>query len=91
MASQDAPPSGATDAVLMKSEAMPEGSQPVEELDFNKLKRPITAEDLYLGMRHMGFQASSMAEAIRIINNMASSHSPLQKPSLYDPLHAKQK
>lgn len=91
MASHDAPPSGATDAVLMKSEAMPEGSQPVEELDFNKLKRPITAEDLYLGMRHMGFQASSMAEAIRIINNMASSHSPLQKPSLYDPLHAKQK
>ncbi|OAQ72985.1 deoxyhypusine synthase [Pochonia chlamydosporia 170] len=69
---QDAPPSGATDAVLMKSEEMPADAQPVEELDFNKLKRPITAEDLYLGMRHMGFQASSMAEAIRIINDMAN-------------------
>ncbi|KJK80931.1 Deoxyhypusine synthase [Metarhizium anisopliae BRIP 53293] len=56
---QDAPPSQATDAVLVKSEAMPDGSQPVEELDFNKLKRPITAEDLFLGMRHMGFQASN--------------------------------
>lgn len=74
---QDVPPSGATDAVLMKSEEMPADAQPVEELDFNKLKRPITAEDLYLGMRHMGFQASSMAEAIRIINDMASTD-PLQ-------------
>ncbi|KHO01990.1 Deoxyhypusine synthase [Metarhizium album ARSEF 1941] len=63
---QDAPPPQAADAVLMKSDAMPEGSQPVQELDFNMLKRPITAEDLFLGMRHMGFQASSMAEAIRI-------------------------
>ncbi|QLI67687.1 Deoxyhypusine synthase [Metarhizium brunneum] len=73
---QDAPPSQATGAVLMKSEAMPDGSQPVEELDFNKLKRPITAEDLFLGMRHMGFQASSMAEAIRIINEMREWKDP---------------
>lgn len=65
-----APPSGATDAVLMKSEAMPADAQKVEELDFNKLKGPITAEDLFLGMRHMGFQASAMGEAIRIINDM---------------------
>lgn len=54
----------------MKSEQMPEGSQKVEELDFNKIKGPITAEDLYLGMQNMGFQASSIGEAIRIINNM---------------------
>lgn len=68
----DAAPSAATEAVLMKSEAMPADAQPVEELDFNKLKGPITAQDLYLGMRHMGFQASSTAEAIRIINDMVS-------------------
>ncbi len=63
-------PSGAKDAVLVKSEDMPADAQKVEELDFNKLKGPITAEDLFLGMRHMGFQASAMGEAIRIINDM---------------------
>lgn len=69
-ATNDAPPSSVTDAVLMKSAEMPSDAQKVEELDFNKLKGPITAEDLFLGMRHMGFQASSMGEAIRIINDM---------------------
>ncbi|KAG6012499.1 Deoxyhypusine synthase [Claviceps pusilla] len=72
----DAAPSGATEAVLVKSEAMPADAQPVEELDFNKLKGPITAQDLYLGMRHMGFQASSTAEAIRIINDMREWRDP---------------
>lgn len=67
------PPSQAKDAVLVKSVEMPTGAQKVEELDFNKFKgRPITAEDLYQGMRHMGFQASSVGEAIRIINAMVS-------------------
>ncbi|KAH0594214.1 hypothetical protein MHUMG1_08053 [Metarhizium humberi] len=70
---QDAPPSQATDAVLMKSEAMPDGSQPVEELDFNKLKRPITAEDLFLGMRHMGFQASNTSEKTTIFLGYTSN------------------
>ncbi|KAG6166072.1 Deoxyhypusine synthase [Claviceps purpurea] len=72
----DAAPSAATEAVLVKSEAMPADAQPVEELDFNKLKGPITAQDLYLGMRHMGFQASSTAEAIRIINDMRDWKDP---------------
>lgn len=66
----NAAPSGAKDAVLVKSEDMPADAQKVEELDFNKLKGPITAEDLFLGMRHMGFQASAMSEAVRIINDM---------------------
>ncbi len=67
------PPTEATNAVLVPSVEMPEGSQKVEELDFNKFKgRPITAEDLYEGMKHMGFQASSMGEAVRIINEMVS-------------------
>ena len=69
------PPSQATDAVLVKSTAMPADAQKVEELDFNKLKgRPITVDDLYQGMKHMGFQASAMAEAIRIINDMVGPH-----------------
>src|SRR3569833_1199235 len=69
--SSSQPPAAATGAVLVKSAEMPEGSQKVEELDFNKFKgKPITVDDLYQGMRHMGFQASSMGEAIRIINDM---------------------
>lgn len=70
---QDQPPSAATEAVLVQSVEMPEDAQQVEELDFNKFKgRPITADDLLQGMKHMGFQASSMCEAVRIINGMRS-------------------
>lgn len=71
------PPSAATDAVLVKSVQMPQDAQKVEELDFNKFKgRPITAEDLYEGMKHMGFQATSIGEAIRIINEMRAWKDP---------------
>ncbi|RYP22534.1 hypothetical protein DL765_001592 [Monosporascus sp. GIB2] len=65
------PPSQATDAVLVPSAELPQGAQKVEEIDFNDFKgRPITVEDMVQGMRHMGFQASSMGEAVRIINDM---------------------
>ncbi|PKS12170.1 hypothetical protein jhhlp_001468 [Lomentospora prolificans] len=74
--SQNQPPAAATDAVLVPSDEMPKDAQRVEELDFNKLKRPITAEDLLQGMRHMGFQASSIAEAVRIINDMRAWRDP---------------
>jgi deoxyhypusine synthase len=68
---QGAPPSTVTDAVLVPSNEMPEDSQKVEELDFNKFAgRPITVDDLISGMNNMGFQASSIGEAIRIINDM---------------------
>ncbi|KAM7208548.1 Deoxyhypusine synthase [Naviculisporaceae sp. PSN 640] len=70
-------PSSVADAVLVKSAEMPEGSQRVEELDFNDFKgRPITAEDLLNGMKHMGFQASSIGEAVRIINEMRAWSDP---------------
>lgn len=68
-------PDGVLSAVLKPSEAMPASAQPVEELDFNKLLArggPITASDLLDGMRYMGFQASSIGEAVRIINDMVS-------------------
>ena len=70
------PPPEATQAVLVPSDEMPQDAQKVEELDFNKLKGPITANDLLQGMRHMGFQASSMCEAVRIINEMVSNIRP---------------
>lgn len=74
-----APPELATGAVLVPSIDMPEGAQKVEELDFNKFRgRAITVEEMLDGMKHMGFQASSMAEAIRIINDMVSDvHVPM--------------
>lgn len=69
--SSSAPPALATGAVLVPSVEMPEGSQKVEELDFNKFAgRSITVDELLEGMKHMGFQASSVAEAVRIINDM---------------------
>ena len=69
-----APPSSVTDAVLVKSSVMPEGSQKVEELDFNKFSgHPITVDDLVSGMDHMGFQASSVGQAVKIINDMVSN------------------
>jgi deoxyhypusine synthase len=66
------PPPKATEAVLTKSEEMPKDASKVEELDFNKITGPVTAEHLLQGMKHMGFQATAMSEAIRIINDMVS-------------------
>lgn len=82
MASQphEQPPAAATEAVLVKSVEMPADAQKVEELDFNKFAgRPITVDDLYQGMKHMGFQASSMCEAIRIINDMVCTQKRKEK------------
>lgn len=66
--------STAKEAVLIAGE-MPAGAQKVEELDFNKFAggQPITVDDLLSGMTNMGFQASSIGEAVRIINNMVRS------------------
>ncbi|PMD38725.1 deoxyhypusine synthase, partial [Hyaloscypha variabilis F] len=61
---------------------MPEGSQKVEELDFNKFAgRDITVNDLISGMNNMGFQASSIGEAVRIINDMCTWKDP-EDPTL---------
>ncbi|RYP76828.1 hypothetical protein DL771_001564 [Monosporascus sp. 5C6A] len=73
----NSPPSQATDAVLVPSAELPQGAQKVEEINFNDFKgRPINVEDMVQGMRHMGFQASSMGEAVRIINDMRSWRDP---------------
>ena len=68
---EDAAPSSVTAAVLKPSDEMPKGSQKVEELDFNAYNgRSITVEELIDGMKHMGFQATSIGEAVRIISEM---------------------
>lgn len=80
----NAVPASVTNAVLVTSDEMPAGSQKVEELDFNKLASgPVTVDDLISGMKHMGFQATSIGEAVRIINDMVSfSYARPKYPSL---------
>ncbi|KAF2488679.1 Deoxyhypusine synthase [Lophium mytilinum] len=70
-------PSGATDAVLKPSDPVPDGARQVEGIDFNKYRdRPITVEELVAGMSSMGFQATSVGEAVRIINDMRAWRDP---------------
>jgi deoxyhypusine synthase len=64
-------PKLATDAVLKPSQAVPEGSREVRGIDFDDFKDgSISVDSLVAGMANMGFQASSLAEAVRIINEM---------------------
>ena len=72
-ANDSAAPAGATDAVLKPSEPVPEGSRQVQGIDFNQYaSRSITVEELVGGYASMGFQATSVGEAVRIINGMVS-------------------
>ncbi|KAF2114886.1 Deoxyhypusine synthase [Lophiotrema nucula] len=79
-ANHDTPPSVpsvATNAVLIPSETVPEGSKEVQGIDFNKYaQRAITVEELVGGMANMGFQATSVGEAVRIINEMRTWREP---------------
>lgn len=69
--STGAPPASVAAAVLVPSNEMPKGSQKVEELDFDNFSdEKMSVEDLINGMSNMGFQASSIGEATRIINDM---------------------
>ena len=81
MATNNAAPSGATDAVLKPSDPVPEGAMPVKGLDFNDFKdRNITAAELVENMAQMGFQASSIGQAAKIVDGMVCTdvfcHSP---------------
>lgn len=76
-------PESVAAAVLVKSEEMPAGSKQVEELDFNAFSgSKITVEDLIAGMTNMGFQASSVGEAVKIINDMVRITAPFTITSL---------
>ena len=67
----NAPPQGATDAVLKASDPVPVDSQPVQGIDFNKhADSPITVAGMVAGMATMGFQASAVAEAARVVDEM---------------------
>ena len=64
-------PSVATEAVLKPSESVPEGSKEVQGIDFDRYReRKMTVEELVAGMANMGFQATSIGDAVRIIDEM---------------------
>lgn len=64
-------PSGAAKAVLKPSDPVPESAVPVHGLDFNQYAhRNATAAELVGAMSTMGFQASSIGEAAKIVDGM---------------------
>ncbi|KAF2866460.1 Deoxyhypusine synthase [Massariosphaeria phaeospora] len=72
-----AAPSTATDAVLKPSAPVPTGARPVQGIDFDHYARhSITVEELVGGYADMGFQATSVGEAVRIVNDMRAWKDP---------------
>ncbi|KAI9676297.1 MAG: Deoxyhypusine synthase [Bathelium mastoideum] len=66
-------PAGATDAVLKASEPVEEGAKQVRGIEFDRYKNSgISVQDMVQGMGDMGFQATSIGEAVRIVNGMRS-------------------
>ena len=64
-------PSLASEAVLKQSEPVVAGMREVDGIDFDDyVGRDITVSELVAGMTNMGFQASAVTEATRIINDM---------------------
>jgi deoxyhypusine synthase len=67
-----APPTKATDAVLVASEPVPEGVQQVQGIDWSSLpaEQRTIISNFVDQLTGQGFQSSSIGDAIRIINNM---------------------
>ncbi|BCS03238.1 deoxyhypusine synthase [Aspergillus luchuensis] len=76
-AAGNAPPSAVTDAVLVASEPVPEGTQQVSGVDFDRFQgRDITVAEMVDNMKYTGFQGSAVAEAARIVNEMQAYRHP---------------
>lgn len=66
-------PTEAKDAVLVRSDPVPESVRKVEGIEFDRhANHDITVTELVQGMTNMGFQASAIGDAVRIINDMVS-------------------
>ncbi|KAI9883244.1 MAG: Deoxyhypusine synthase [Watsoniomyces obsoletus] len=75
------PPSTATDAILRRSDGIPPGlmSDTVRGVNWDQVQQsqqPLSVNDLVEAMAHTGFQATSVAEAVRIINDMLAWRHP---------------
>ncbi|KAE8137706.1 Deoxyhypusine synthase [Aspergillus pseudotamarii] len=72
-----APPTSATNAVLVASEPVPEGTHQVQGVDFEQFQgRDITVAEMVDNMKYMGFQGTAVAEATRIMNDMRAYRHP---------------
>jgi hypothetical protein len=60
----------AATAVLKPSVSMPSTATRIRGIDFNEFKAPVTVQDLTSSFARTGFQASNLARAIEVINNM---------------------
>ncbi|KAI9671177.1 MAG: Deoxyhypusine synthase [Caeruleum heppii] len=70
-------PTGATAAVLKPSDPLPSSARQVSGIEFNDHRdTPLTIPALIAGMSNMGFQASAVGDAVRIINDMRSFRDP---------------
>ncbi|KAI9714713.1 MAG: Deoxyhypusine synthase [Bogoriella megaspora] len=70
-------PAGATKAVLKPSDPIEDGATEVRGVDFDHFNEDaITVQQLVQGMSRMGFQATSVAEAVRVINEMRRWRDP---------------
>lgn len=64
-------PQLATSSVLKPSSALPDGTREIKGIDFNQhADKDLTVVELMASMATMGFQASALAEAVRIVNEM---------------------
>ena len=68
----DEPPLKATEAVLLASGPVPEDARVIKGIDFDAFPLGVTVNDLIASMATTGFQASSVADAVSIINDMVS-------------------
>lgn len=67
-------PSSAQDAVLKPSEFSSDGAKEVSGVDFNKYTdRNITVAELVDNMANMGFQATAVGDAVKLINEMVNN------------------
>lgn len=64
-------PTHATNAVLKPSDPVPDGAVPVAGIEFNNFSnRDITAAELVNDMSNAGFQATSIGQAVKIVDGM---------------------
>lgn len=78
----DTAPAGVTDAVLKPSDPVPAEAIPVKGLDFDAFAdRNITVAELVENLKNVGFQATSVGQAVDIVDGMVC-----RLPLLFSPL-----
>ena len=79
----------ATNAVLRPSDPVPQGIRRVNGIEFNDYGgRDITVKELVAGMADMGFQASAVGDAVRIINDMVRFYSDISRIKLMESIES---